>query len=84
MKRMTLVLLSAFLFSCEKNINFDLDNAKDVLVVDAEIESGKPPVVFLTRSTSFFSQIDPSILSTLFVRNAEVYISNGYLNHRMK
>jgi len=84
MKRMTLVLLSAFLFSCEKNINFDLDNAKDVLVVDAEIESGKPPVVFLTRSTSFFSQIDPSILSTLFVRNAEVYMSNGSLTHRMK
>lgn len=84
MKRIIAVLLTVTLFSCEKNISFDLKDAANVLVVDAEIENGKPPVVFLTRSTSFFSQIDPSLLSNLFVRDAEVYVSNGSLTHRMK
>ena len=55
-----------------------------MLVVDAEIESGKPRLFFSDKKYIFFSQIDPSILSTLFVRNAEVYVSNGSLTHRMK
>lgn len=76
-------MLIAFV-SCEKNIEFKLDEAPDVPVVDAEIENGKPPVVFLTKSTSFFAQIDPSILANLFIRGAEIDVSNGSLTHRLK
>ena len=76
-------LLALWLVSCEKNIDFKLNDAADTLVVDAEIENGKAPVVYLTKSVSFYSQVDAQVLASLFVRDAEVYISNDSLTHRL-
>lgn len=84
MNKLFLVFCVLLFSSCEKDINFDLNKPANVLVVDAEIENGKPPVVILTKSISFFSQIDPSLFDSLFVHNAEVYISNGTLTHKLK
>ncbi len=84
MNKMIIVLCAFFLCSCEKNINFELNESPNVLVVDAEIENGRPPTVILTKSFSFFSEISPSIYDSLFVHNAEVYISNGVLTHKLK
>ena len=72
------------LFSCEKSINFDLKESEPVLVVDAEIESAKAPVVTLTKSLSFFDKINPQILAASFVHNADVFISNGIFTHKLK
>jgi len=72
------------LTGCEKNIHFNLDKASPVLVVDAQIENGKPPQVVLTKSLSFFDQINPVILANSFVHGADVYISNGTLTHKLK
>jgi len=77
---MTLVLI----IGCEKNINFDLKNAEEVLVVDANIESGRPPLVVLTHSLNFFNTVDPALLLNSFVHDAEVTISNGTLTHKLK
>ncbi|MGF2414361.1 MAG: DUF4249 domain-containing protein [Ferruginibacter sp.] len=76
----TIVILS----SCEKNIDFELKNADDVLVVDAQIENGVAPMVVLTKSLDYFSTISPQLLINSFVRNAEVTISNGTLTHKLK
>nr|MBP9097505.1 DUF4249 family protein [Ferruginibacter sp.] len=84
MNKLIYVLLTALLFSCEKNIDFDLKESPNVLVVDAEIENGKAPTVVLTRSFSYYSQINAQLLSESFVRNADVYISNGTLTHKLK
>jgi hypothetical protein len=85
MKRICIIITSVFLLlSCEKNIDFNLKNADDVLVVDAQIENGQVPNVILTKSFDFFSRITPDILFNSFVRNAEVTISNGVLVHKMK
>jgi len=72
------------LSSCEKNINFVLNESSPSLVVDAQIENGKIPIVVLTKSQSHFAQISPAILANSFVRTAEVYISNGNLTHKLK
>ena len=72
------------LISCEKNINFKLNNAPDVLVVDASIENGMPPIVILTKSFSFFSTINPALLSNSFVHGATVIMGNGTLTHQLK
>jgi Domain of unknown function (DUF4249) len=72
------------LTGCEKNINFNLKQAETVLVVDANIENDLPPVVVLTKSLNYFSQIDSNILNGLFVHGADVYISNGVLTHKLK
>ncbi len=72
------------LFSCEKNISFNLDEAPNVLVVDAQIENGVPPSVVLTKSFSFFDSINPQILSNSFVHNAVVTLSNGNITQQLK
>jgi hypothetical protein len=77
---LAMVLLS----SCEKNINFDLKDAADVLVVDAQIENAQYPTVVLSKSFDYFSKISPALLASSFVHNADVRISNGTLTHRLK
>jgi Domain of unknown function (DUF4249) len=70
-------LTACFLLSCEKEIQINLNEPPASLVVDASIENGRPPVVVLSRSLSYFSQINPELLSASFVRGAVVTVSNG-------
>ncbi len=85
MKKWLLILLTGMLFiGCEKNINFDLNEAPATLVVDANIENNLPPIVVLTKSLDYFSSVNPSIIQNLFVHDAEVTISNGIKTHRLK
>jgi hypothetical protein len=84
MKKWLFIVFVSFLISCEKDINFDLKNADDVLVVDAEIENSQAPIVVLSKSLDFFSKIDPQILANSFVRNADVTISTGNITHKLK
>jgi hypothetical protein len=72
------------LVSCEKDIEIDLDDKAEALVVEATIENDRPPVVFLSRSLSFYSQVSPEILANSFVRGAEVWVSNGMRRHRLR
>lgn len=85
MKVQYCILLLAFLgLSCERNVSFRLDNVAPKLVVEATIENGQPPVVYLSRSLAYFSTISPDSLANSFVRNAEVWVSNGTRTHKLK
>ncbi len=87
MKRLNLFywLLVLFPFTaCEKTVEFKLDETTPRLVVEASIENDQAPVVYLSTSIGFFSKIDPLTLSNSFVHNAEVYVSNGTLTHKLK
>ena len=76
--RYALFLFAIMLFySCEKNIDIKLKNADPALVVDAQIENGKPPIVILTTSLNYFSQIDPAILAKSFLHGVDMTMSNG-------
>ena len=79
-----LVLAVIFLAACEKDVTLKLDDAASLLVVDGQIEDGQPPIVVLTKSLGYFSKIDPQILAGTFARNAEVFISNGTITHKLK
>ncbi len=70
--------------SCEKNIAITLHPSTTNLVVDASIESGSYPVVILSTSLAYFSQIDPATLSNSFVHQATVYLSNGTVTGLLK
>ena len=73
-------LISAFflfLVSCEKDINIKLDPSQTKLVVDATIENGQAPVVFLSKSLDIFSKINPEVLASSLVRNARIKIGDG-------
>jgi len=84
MQKLGWILLLIVFTSCEKDINFNLDESAPTLVVEAEIESNKAPRVVLTKSISYFSELTPEIYLNSFVRNAEVYISNGTFTHKLK
>ena len=83
-KVLVAITLCAQICSCEKNINFNLKSAPDVLVVDANIENGLAPQVVLTKSFNFFSSIDPSLLANSFVHDAVVTMSNGTITQQLK
>lgn len=79
-----LILMLLFFSSCEKAVDFKLDDVAPKLVVEATIENGGAPIVYLSKSQAYFSEIDLSVLANSFVRNAEVYVSNGTLTHQLK
>jgi len=80
-----LILAGCFsVFSCERSVSFHVKNAEPKLVVEATIENNEAPLVFLSKSIDFFSQISPDILQNSFVHGAEVYVSNGTLTHKLK
>jgi Domain of unknown function (DUF4249) len=78
------LFLTVLLTGCEKNINFDLKEAENVLVVDARIENGQPPIVVLTTSLNYFSSINPGLLDSLYVHHADITISNGTKTHHLR
>ncbi len=79
------VLMGLFVFSsCEKAIHFDLDKVDNQLVVEATIENDQYPIVFLSKSLDYFSQIDATILSQSFVHNANVSISTNTQTEQLK
>lgn len=72
------------MIGCEKKVNFQLHDQPDKLVVEATIENGEPPVVILSKSVGYFSKISADLLSQSFVHGADVFISNGTLNHKLR
>ncbi|MDB5201077.1 MAG: hypothetical protein JWQ27_486 [Ferruginibacter sp.] len=84
LKRWVVLMVLVAFISCEKNIDFNLAETAPVLVVDASIENGQPPMVILTKSFSYFDKISPAILANAFVHNAVVTMSNGTVTHRLK
>lgn len=85
MKQCLLVLIAACLLSsCEKAISFKLDSTQPSLVVEASIENGQAPLVILSSSFDYFSNISPEILAASFVHNAVITMSNGTKTHTLK
>ena len=72
-----LVCCSVLLVSCEKNISIKLKPTSTDLVVDASIENGDYPVVYLSRSLNYFNRISAELLLQAQVHNAHIEISNG-------
>ena len=76
MKSMYYILLIC-LIGCTKSIDFELPEIEQTIVVEATVESGLPPRVILTNSQGYFEAIDSSILSDIFIHDADVVISDG-------
>ena len=84
MKNTIWLPLMLLLTACEKDINFNLDESPPTVVVDASIENGKAPRVILTTSLDYYSYIDPALIMSSFIHDAQVYISSGGLTHKLK
>lgn len=85
MKRWTGFLLLLIGFTgCERDIAITPNISAPKLVVDAEIENNRPPLIFLSKSLNFFSSIDSAELANSFVHNASVTIKEGNTVYSMK
>jgi hypothetical protein len=85
MKNTLLIVGLWFAFSgCEKKIDIKLKDESTKVVIEGSIENDQAPFVTLMRSFAYFSEITSSQLSQAFIHNAEVYISNGALTHKLK
>jgi hypothetical protein len=78
------IIMGVILSSCEKTISFRPNDSEPVVVVEATIENGQAPVVILSQSLNYFSQISAELLASSFIRNADITISNGTKTHRLK
>ena len=67
-----LVLL--ILFSCEKEISLELNSSNENIIVEGYIEPELPAYVFLSKSQSFFDEINEDIINDLFIQDAKVTI----------
>jgi hypothetical protein len=81
---LAIITLGILFSSCEKTVTFRPNDSEPVVVVEASIENGQAPVVILSESLNYFSQISPELLAGSFLRNAEVTMSNGSRTHKLK
>jgi hypothetical protein len=84
MRYLLSIIFIIFLSACEKGVDFKLNQMAPKLVVEATIENEQPPIVILSNSINYFSKITPELLAQSFVRDAEVFVSNGSKTHRLK
>jgi hypothetical protein len=80
---LTFVLVLLFI-SCERTVEFDVKETSPKLVIEGTIENGQPPIVRLSKSIDYYSVLDLNSLMNSFVHNAEIYVSNGTLTHKLK
>lgn len=84
MKRIFLILLASFVFSCTKNIKLKLPEYKQKVVVEASIETGGPAIVLLSYSIPYFGSFDFSTPEKAFIKGAFVTISDGTTTDTLK
>jgi hypothetical protein len=72
-----LLIAPVFLYSCEKEVKFDLGSSAEKVVVEGTIETGLPPYVFLTKSIGFFGKVDLNTLGHSFIHGAKITVSEG-------
>ncbi|MEN9332259.1 MAG: hypothetical protein RLZZ94_1349 [Bacteroidota bacterium] len=78
MKQFLYLIVIAFVFaSCEENISLDLPREDPRVVVDGYVETGLPPYVILSRSSSYFDPINPGALNSFAESGAFVTINDG-------
>lgn len=83
-RNLIFVWICIFFIACEREINITPVNKDSRLVVDAEIENGRAPIVVLSKSLNFFSTIDSAELANSYVRNATVSIQEGNTLYPLK
>jgi hypothetical protein len=61
--------------ACTKEIQIDIPESSQQVVVEGTIENDMPPIVILTKSASFFGNVDLNNLGTYFLHGAQVKVT---------
>ncbi len=69
------LLITTFTFlSCEKDITLDLPDAEEKIVVEGWIENEQPPMVILSKNSSYFAVINETTINQMFNIDATVKV----------
>ncbi len=73
------ILLSAItlISACQKDVSVKLPNYDEKLVVDGKIETGLPPIIFLSTTKNIFSENTQDAIFKDFISDALILISDG-------
>lgn len=78
MTRLIYILaIASFLFSCTKEVEIDIPGYQEKVVIDGRIETGQPPIVFISNSKDIYSPTDLSAFLGAFETGAQITVSNG-------
>jgi hypothetical protein len=83
-KILFVVVIICALFSCQKEVYIDLPEPDTKLVVEGWIEQDQFAVVSVTRNSPYFSKVDSTTLASLFILNAQVYVSDGIQTEKLE
>jgi len=66
-----------FFFSCSKKIKFELPEVEQDVVVVGKIESGNPPILFLSMTQGYFEETTSESIFGTYIHGADVVMSDG-------
>lgn len=72
----SLFFISLFLIACEREITVNLPQTEPQIVVEGYIESDTVPIVILSKNIPYFSNLDITQLSRLFLKGAKITVIN--------
>ena len=78
------LLYSVAIWGCEKTIQIDTVQQSPKLVVEGQIENSQAPIIVLSNSLNYFSEIDAATLNSAYVHGAKVSITNGTNTYDLK
>ena len=82
-----LMMISVFYIACEEEFVPDAIQAKNEYVVEGHIELSNadiPAYVILSKSISYFSDLNIETFKSVYIKNADVYIDDGNKKVKLK
>ncbi|NRA11375.1 MAG: DUF4249 domain-containing protein, partial [Crocinitomicaceae bacterium] len=76
-KLLYILVIGILISSCTKEVVIDIPGYEETLVVDGRIETGQPPVIFLSTSKEVYSPTDIETFLNGYISGATVSVSNG-------
>ncbi|MCH2223290.1 MAG: DUF4249 domain-containing protein [Crocinitomicaceae bacterium] len=71
---MTIIAVS--IFGCTKEVTIDIPGYEEQLVIDGRIETGQPPIIFISKSSEVYAPTNVDAFLNGFVSGALVSVSN--------
>ena len=72
-----LSLLIMGLNSCSKEVKIDIPGFDEQIVIDGSIETGRPAIIFLSKTRDIYAPTDINSYLSGFISGATVIVSNG-------
>lgn len=70
-------LIIGSLSGCSKEVTIDIPGYVEQLVIDGRIETGQPPIIFISQSSEVYAPTNLDAFLNGFVSGATVTVSNG-------